>query len=333
MRIVTTLPAYTRQMRGRDYGIFEDPSTGERWLFERGPYSGVGLTASEVGLTAPEGTEVVHKQFARIVHGPGLDEARALDFARRFGLLGWSTEIETHEERLLGEPVSSWEGEAIRMNVALRSWELADGTRSLREMNQHLEGWGIAKAERHLALPGRGSVMAGYRLRSPTLLERSQFGVPYRSKERASKHLRELAYTLANDGIRGWDAQGGIRAAPMIVADGDMQGSVELIARNLAGLLWLECARTFSGQYEERTCKWCGEPMALGGERGTNRKRETCSDTCRQKLHQQRRKHALALHADGMKPGAIAREVGSNTQTVSGWLRAARAKKGSRRGK
>jgi hypothetical protein len=91
----------------------------------------------------------------------------------------------------------------------------------------------------------------------------------------------------------------------------------------LWGAMMLQFAEAIAGQHDYQRCAVCSRWFELAP--GVNRSdRTTCSDSCRQKRQKQRRLRALALHAEGKPPREIAREVGSDVQTVRGWIERAR---------
>ena len=90
-------------------------------------------------------------------------------------------------------------------------------------------------------------------------------------------------------------------------------------ARSLWGAILIQFAEAVGGGRSYQRCAACSRWFELAP--GINRSdRQTCSDSCRQKLSKMRKEHALQLHEQGKKPQEIAKEIGSDTQTVKGWI-------------
>jgi predicted nucleic acid-binding Zn ribbon protein len=89
--------------------------------------------------------------------------------------------------------------------------------------------------------------------------------------------------------------------------------------KNLLGALWIQFSESMDSSTSSRRCAECGDWMLLAP--GTSRSdREFCSDRCRVNAYRKRKKAAARLHRRGMTPSAIAKKLGSDTETVRGWL-------------
>jgi hypothetical protein len=83
--------------------------------------------------------------------------------------------------------------------------------------------------------------------------------------------------------------------------------------------LYLQFALAAFGGKQYRQCPACGRwfPLSPGVGRAD---KSTCTTSCRVKLYKGRRRRALELHAAGRKPKQIAKEIGSDVETVRTWI-------------
>ena len=92
-----------------------------------------------------------------------------------------------------------------------------------------------------------------------------------------------------------------------------------IVPRNLLGAIWIQTAAMAEGGRDYRRCEQCRGWFVLSPD--INRSdRAYCSDRCRHKAYRDRRLRARELHAKGVTPAKIARELDSNIETVRGWL-------------
>jgi hypothetical protein len=89
---------------------------------------------------------------------------------------------------------------------------------------------------------------------------------------------------------------------------------------NLFGAVWLQFAQAIHSGKKGRRCQRCGLWFEVSS--GSSRTDKLfCSNSCRTRNYQERRERALRLHAVGKTAQQIAKELGSETKTVRGWLR------------
>jgi hypothetical protein len=86
---------------------------------------------------------------------------------------------------------------------------------------------------------------------------------------------------------------------------------------DLLNALWLQFAHSLIGRHEYRQCNTCRRWFQV--DRGRS-DRQTCSDSCRVKAYQQRKRQALALHAEGQSVARIAKKVRSDQNQVQQWI-------------
>jgi hypothetical protein len=92
-----------------------------------------------------------------------------------------------------------------------------------------------------------------------------------------------------------------------------------IVPRNLLGAIWIQTAAMAEGGRNYGRCEQCRGWFVVSPE--INRAdRAYCSDRCRHKAYRDRRQRARELHAKGMTAPKIAGELGSDSETVRGWL-------------
>ncbi len=93
--------------------------------------------------------------------------------------------------------------------------------------------------------------------------------------------------------------------------------------RSLLGALWLQAARSVNDK-SFRPCMSCGGLMEISRAETTGKKSHSrfCSAKCRVRGYRQRKREAVQLAQQGRTPASIAKELGSTTATVKGWLKA-----------
>ena len=88
---------------------------------------------------------------------------------------------------------------------------------------------------------------------------------------------------------------------------------------NLLRVVWLQFALAVADNKQYRRCKMCNSPFEVAS--GENRKdRITCSDACRIRAYRNRKARAQEMRTAGRRLREIAKEVGSDMQTVKRWV-------------
>jgi hypothetical protein len=89
---------------------------------------------------------------------------------------------------------------------------------------------------------------------------------------------------------------------------------------NLLGAIALQLALAIQNATPSKRCKGCGRWFEVAPDK--NRKdRLTCSGTCRNRLHLNRRSQARELQAEGKTLKQIAKQLGSEEKIVRTWIR------------
>lgn len=89
---------------------------------------------------------------------------------------------------------------------------------------------------------------------------------------------------------------------------------------SLVGGLWLQAAIAVSSEKSFRQCAVCHGPLEIARGGGARTDARFCSDACKSKDHRQRRKKARALAEAKKSASQIAKQLGTNVETVRRWI-------------
>jgi hypothetical protein len=115
------------------------------------------------------------------------------------------------------------------------------------------------------------------------------------------------------------------RVQPRLLPDVRGGLTVEYQPENLLGAIWLQLALAMAGEKKYRACAFCGRPFELTPDL-KRADAQYCKEACRSRAYRARRDKAVELAAGGKTVKQIARELGSDVQTVRGWLARAKEK-------
>ena len=108
----------------------------------------------------------------------------------------------------------------------------------------------------------------------------------------------------------------------------DERGRLHLVPTSLLGALWLQFAQAITGNKDYRRCARCNTWFELSPEASRTNKLY-CSDACKMKSYRDRQAEARRLHGQGLEPKKIAKKIGSELDTVSGWIEPKQQEKAS----
>ncbi len=296
------------------------------WLLSSGGYSWQNGTSTTgiVGrwlVMEPETVEVAPRVVASIVADRALNsrsyqplreytglfrifaktkptEEGVLAFANRFGgLFSESAEDNPHGRVYLGSKPPS-DPRYFLHGEQLEQWAAAIG-----EMQRIVSLWDAIKA-------GDDSWLRSMLPDIPYFADVPTSSVPYRA-------WAWLAYLL-NERL-------GRHAAPEFLYRLQPQPTTHiwLGPKNLLGALWIQAAVAVHERQEFRTCARCGDPYALprtAPKGGGRTEAKFCSARCRVAAYRERKDKARKLRKKGTPHAAIAKQLGTDTKTVRGWL-------------
>lgn len=114
----------------------------------------------------------------------------------------------------------------------------------------------------------------------------------------------------------------------------DSQFRLNWVPRSLLGALWLQAVWSVTRPTRFQECSVCGRIIELSLHKKTGGRRadaRICSDKCRTQAYRSRKKRAQQLVQQGRTPASIAKELGSTTATVQGWLQGSKQLRGSKK--
>jgi hypothetical protein len=244
----------------------------------------------------------------------GSSEDEILAFADRHGWLGLEVDPRLHAElpilrsrRVTGELRKDWARAITQMRLAcdLRNAVAGRDLASLRQAIQQ-ESW-----DGPLAFSDHGVMYQSHR---------GWFRVTPRHPEAALLRKGDLlraARVLMQHHV---NEQLELHTSARVLLDEETgRQGLYVNPKNLLGALWIQFSESIDSSTSSKRCAECGDWMLLAP--GTSRSdREFCSDRCRVNAYRKRKKSAARLHRKGMSPSAIAKKLGSDTETVRGWL-------------
>ncbi len=94
---------------------------------------------------------------------------------------------------------------------------------------------------------------------------------------------------------------------------------LQVEVNTLIHAIWAQFASAVAGKKQYRECDTCRKPFELTPEI-TRSDRLFCSDACRSKSYRRRKSAAAKMHSEGRKLREIARELGTDLETLKRWL-------------
>ena len=260
----------------------------------------------------------LHEELAAFrTFGDLLDPTRdnIASFVGKFGVLLHKHSLLVPEGTIpqpsqFGEPLLLWEAETRGMRHAVEVFDALDEPQILSERISFDPPTG----DSHRALVyRRGEIvddiasdqfrtsLLGYIVGQPqdvALRRAGQFFVQQQINRRLEKH-----------------------AAPRLLFDPESdQLELRLMPTNLLGALWLQFARAVEASKAYRRCPVCTQWFEVSVE-GKRRHSTYCSNRCRVQAYRDRRDEAVARAAAGESPHSIAKALGSELDTVLGWIK------------
>jgi hypothetical protein len=97
---------------------------------------------------------------------------------------------------------------------------------------------------------------------------------------------------------------------------------------SLLALLWLQFADAITGDTEFRHCKRCGKLIRISPEHGSHTNKQTCSDSCKVQVYQERVRTVIASFDQGKTPDEIAISSETELSMVRKWIARELGKRG-----
>jgi hypothetical protein len=236
-----------------------------------------------------------------------------LKFAQRFGWLGVGFPLQ-------GERVRAWLMRAVWLRYLVTLWDLARA-RDARHLSRFVR-W-----------QGNDIVFTGLPPEQPRLLlfpDPPQDVLVFKAGEMGRDQPSEIcpgdlvkpAFLFCQEALSEelhGEGRPGLVSVALVWDRSKGHPVPQVIPRHLWGAILLQFANAIGGDRLHQRCPACGRWFELSPQ--LNRAdRQTCSGSCRTALHRRRRRQAGELRAAGKSPRQIAKELGSDLNTVKKWL-------------
>jgi hypothetical protein len=222
----------------------------------------------------------------------------------------------------IGEPLFVW-GQTIAWLAHLTHlWDLAEAN-DQRGLAPFVRWHGEEIIHTFPPLKGPHRPMdeeSGWRLRGRRVMQnRHRNGEPLNRRGDLVGPARQFVTTAVDLELKSkvetrlrWDARTG------------MPGLVQR-TMSLVGAVWLQFALVVGGGTPPRRCPACRRWFVVGADAPNRIDRQTCSDSCRVKLHRLRRA-AKEMHAGGKSAEQIAQALKSDVKTIKAWIKGTKEK-------
>jgi hypothetical protein len=255
-----------------------------------------------------------------------------LEFANEYSALGLPCPgflDHPWPEAFQGETLEDWAGHIERMRQAVEIWDLlrAEDKNGLRR----LISW--RHRTRQDGTPRSGPLWWWYRSHpgtaAPNVNLRSGPPWPgeYTDTILAVPGVWEPGdlMTPARFFLAKWvtDALQGV-ASPELRFDRDSRRlKLQIIPKTLLAAMWVQFARAIDTDKTYRRCKACTRwfEVSAGNSRTD---RQFCSDPCKSRDYRAKKQEAIRLRGEKWTPKQIAKQLGTDVETVKGWINRAK---------
>jgi hypothetical protein len=229
---------------------------------------------------------------AEVIKGKGLDPALHRNFAylepTPEEILAFANRWGPLQARLDHSALSLWQNQIVAMRWAVtlsKAVERADWT----AIRNSMESAGAVPLDVPSARDINAKIKAGGSLSDKELAQWAALHLTYLSARAISRLVPE------------WDAE---------------KQKVVMVLPDLLEALWYQFAHSRTGSPKYRQCRECDQWFQV-----LRSDHKICSPTCKVKMSLRRKRQALKLHAKGRTAEYIAKKVGSEEDTVRGWIK------------
>jgi hypothetical protein len=273
-----------------------------------------------------------HPALFRTFADTPLTEAGVLAFAKKYGTLATLIPVDVRQSEgdqrghgVHGEPWHLWREHLSQMRQMIDLWDMLRAN-DLEGLQRHVR-WGQDR-------DGVPNVVVYDSHAELGPLAHAPAGPARTSRVIASSYApQDLGQFRPGDVVRpGWAALRSVinghlhghTAAGLVEDPGSGESVLRLVPHDLQGCLWLQLAEAVNGHKRQRACEYCGTWFEVGAPTKRRRgrpNRQFCSVACRNKAYRQRQETARQLHAGGKTAKQIAKELGTDVETVKGWIK------------
>lgn len=264
-----------------------------------------------------------HKCLFRTFAEEGFEPERILDFANRFGLMGFDQEIAAAEVSPVQRNMESlrhWQLEISSIRKALNLWDMVQEEEKAG-LTVYLEPF-MEWLDADLAADGRPVAAADEdKLPEVEPEELRWFRTHpeclqwYLSGDLAVPALMRVQ-AIINHHLEK-------RISPRILWDDERRKkwSLYFVPDNLIGAIWLQLSQAVTQEKDYRRCRQCDTWFEIDHYTARSN-RYFCSNACRSKAYRDRQAEARRLHGNGLSLEDIAGRLGSDRKTVTRWINA-----------
>jgi hypothetical protein len=281
--------------------------TGEEkdWLHPRGD-DGRSDGAPEYRTYAPLENSALFKTFADIKQ----TREGILAFATQYGALGLPLRADVPS--MQAEAMEIWVHEILIMQHAIQLWEALKKT-NVTFISRFIQ-WSEDPATKRQTAAYAGPMLGVVGISETSL------SIP--------PEIRSL-FVPGDVIYPGWFALHTLINDCLMVHEGSLRllwqqergkliRTLQIVPRSLIAAIWIQFAKAVEGGRDHQQCEECKKWFEISGNRRGDA--HFCSDPCRFRAYRMRQKEARRLHATGVPPKDIAKQVGSDTRTVKGWI-------------
>jgi hypothetical protein len=254
-----------------------------------------------------------------------------LDFARKYGRLGEGIEMSgtlPDGSKATVEPLFEWQMVIVCFAEAVRLWDLAEG-KDYKKLAKEIS-WRNGEVFYHSKLETYDSIWKWWMDKDVSSEISDSVRLRVDSKHKVSSHdgtafktgdLVEPAkcfvldilnryLSCATQSILIWDSKRKTERERVILRH---------YPKSLLGAIALQFATAILSGRTTRICPVCQRYYEVTAQASRN-DRVTCSNRCRVRAYRDRQQRARELHAKGRTTKQIAKELGSDVDTIKNWI-------------
>lgn len=219
------------------------------------------------------------------------------------------------------EPYEQWQGEIVRMQEAVRLWNLLEGGDE-EELSRHVRWTKAAGKNSRVEFDSHPELPPGVEPPSPArrtaeVIASTEVDADWLNQFAAGDVVLPARLLLQRMLNRQFDD----KLHPRVTLDVDGAMDLTLQPETLLAAMWLQFAKAVCEHKQYRNCLVCNNPFELSPETARTNRR-FCSIACKNRSFRSRQEQARRLHEEGKPAGEIAEELGASVAVVVGWIRA-----------
>jgi Putative ATPase subunit of terminase (gpP-like) len=243
-----------------------------------------------------------------------------LGFANRYGRLGLTRLYQSTVDGRTGELLDLWQNVIRWLGNALGLWHMAheNDRRGLEEVIWWIDESTVVNVHRDDRKGWLEAVQGlGKDYRYEDIRRMAGVPEPYLSQIKPGEVIRPARLQLFN--VINHSLRQGV-VSPQLLWDPERdREELKDVPSSLLGAIYLQLAEAVFGKAPPRPCPVCGRWFDVSPKKN-RADRVTCSRTCRTQAYRRRRYRARDLFAEGVSLKKIAKELGTDVETVEKWV-------------